>query len=391
MNYTKLAFKGLLRRPAGFLAASLSIAIASIVLLLSLGFTNGYNNALTTSIDRLGANILAIPKGCPYEATGVILSGGQLRYAVAQDQLEPIKKTEGVATVSAVIMGARPVGPYDKVHVIIGTDENYFKLRPKLGITTPLKDDELAFGYKIATVVQGVVGAKNVEDIIGAEFKVGDRMLKIAYIASEESTEDEDVVFTKLSTAQTVLKAEGQLSSILISVDDQANTEIVAKRLMQIPDLQVVTIGDFQATISDFLSGARIAILSVLVIIMLISAVGILTTQASAVSEQKSEIGMMRAMGASKGQILWMTTLESIILAVIGAVVGVIVAILIGPTTSDLIKRALPQSPSGSIISFDALSVVITIIAVVLISILAAYAPSRSAASIKPTEAAQDE
>jgi len=160
---------------------------------------------------------------------------------------------------------------------------------------------------------------------------------------------------------------------------------------MAIPDLQVITIGDFQATISDFVSGARIAILSVLIIIILIAGVGILTTQASSVAERKGEIGMMRAMGATSGQVLFESTLESAILGFFGAILGVALGFALSSSASELIKKSLPQSPSGSIISIGWTSAIITLAIVIIISILAAYGPAKNAASTKPTEAASDE
>ncbi len=382
MSFIKLAFKGLLRRPAGFIASCLTIAIASLVLILSLGLSQGYDSALLSNINSLGANILAIPKGCPYEATGVILSGGNLRYAVVENQMAPIKKTEGIKTISATIMGQRAVGPYKKVHVIVGADENYHLMRPKLGFKKPFAENEVGLGYKISQVLSAKVGD---------DFDIAGKTYKIAAIADKGATEDEDLVFMNLRSAQKLLKAEGMLSSILIQVDDPAQSETVAKRLMTIPDLQVVTIGDFQATISDFVSGAKVAILSVLIIIILISGVGILTTQASSVAERKGEIGMMRAMGATSGQVLFESTLESAILGFFGAIFGVALGFALSSSASELIKKSLPQSPSGSIISIGWTSAIITLAIVIIISVLAAYGPAKNAASTKPTEAASDE
>ncbi|MCE5176017.1 ABC transporter permease [bacterium] len=382
MSFIKLAFKGLLRRPAGFIASCLTIAIASLVLILSLGLSQGYDSALLSNINSLGANILAIPKGCPYEATGVILSGGNLRYAVVENQMAPIKKTDGIQTISATIMGQRAVGPYKKVHVIVGADENYHLMRPKLGFKKPFAENEVGLGYKISQVLSAKVGD---------DFDIAGKTYKIAAIADKGATEDEDLVFMNLRSAQKLLKAEGMLSSILIQVDDPAQSETVAKRLMTIPDLQVVTIGDFQATISDFVSGAKVAILSVLIIIILISGVGILTTQASSVAERKGEIGMMRAMGATSGQVLFESTLESAILGFFGAIFGVTLGFALSSSASELIKKSLPQSPSGSIISIGWTSAIITLAIVIVISVLAAYGPAKNAASTKPTEAASDE
>jgi ABC-type lipoprotein release transport system permease subunit len=384
MKFIGIALKNLRQRPAGFIAAAIAIMLASTILLLALGFWGGYDSALSANVSDIGANILAIPKGCPYEATGVLLAGGNMKYTITQDKLDAVLKTPGVKAVSGVIMGVRNVfgNKHDKGHVTIGVDENYFRMRPQLGINETPKPGEIIVGYFMH---------KNIPFKVGDTLKLNGEEQKVVNFLPETDTANETSVIIDIKTAWRMLKADGYYSTILIAINDPSKADQVAKALSNIPDLQVVTMDDFHATVKDFVTGAQIAIMSVLLVILIIAGMGILTAQASSVAARKSEIGMMRAIGATSGQVVAVTTFESIITGLVGAVVGVVIGIILAPLTSNLIKAQLPQAPTGSIVVVNWQGVLVTIAAGVLIAVLAGLAPAISAAGTKPTEAAQDE
>lgn len=384
MKLIIIAFRNLRQRLAGFIAAAIAITLASTILLLAIGFWGGYDNALSSNVDDIGANILAIPKGCPYEATGVLLAGGNMKYTITQDKFDAALKVPGVKAVSGVIMGVRNVkgNGHDKGHVTLGVDDNYFKMRPQLGIKEILKPGEVIVGYFMH---------KNIPFKVGDELLLNGEKQKVVNFLPELDTANETSVVVDIKTAWRMLKADGYYSTIMIAVDDPAKSDEVAKKLSEIPDLQVVTMDDFQATVKDFVKGAQIAIMSVLAIILIIAGMGILTAQASSVAARKAEIGMMRAFGATSGQVVAMTAFESMITGLIGSAVGVTAGVLLAPVASNLIKSQLPQSPTGSIVVVTWLGAVLTVLAGMIIAVIAGLAPALSAAQTKPTEAAQDE
>ncbi|MBP7732611.1 MAG: ABC transporter permease [Caldisericia bacterium] len=384
MKLIIIAFRNLRQRLAGFIAAAIAITLASTILLLAIGFWGGYDNALSSNVDDIGANILAIPKGCPYEATGVLLAGGNMKYTITQDKFDAALKVPGVKAVSGVIMGVRNVkgNGHDKGHVTLGVDDNYFKMRPQLGIKEILKPGEVIVGYFMH---------KNIPFKVGDELLLNGEKQKVVNFLPELDTANETSVVVDIKTAWRMLKADGYYSTIMIAVDDPAKSDEVAKKLSEIPDLQVVTMDDFQATVKDFVKGAQIAIMSVLAIILIIAGMGILTAQASSVAARKAEIGMMRAIGATSGQVVAMTAFESMITGLIGSAVGVTAGVLLAPVASNLIKSQLPQSPTGSIVVVTWLGAVLTVLAGMIIAVIAGLAPALSAAQTKPTEAAQDE
>ncbi|HOO97438.1 MAG TPA: FtsX-like permease family protein [Caldisericia bacterium] len=381
MNYLGLSLRNLFRRPAGLIASALTVAIASFVTLTAFGLWYGYDVALSSEVDDIGASILAIPKGCPYEATGALLSGAAIGYAIDTDLMHRARDVEGVSEVSGVIMGQRGAGEKNKVHIFYGVDENYFAMRPGLGVDLVLSENEIALGSDIAS-------GMNLE--IGDSLQVGGVEFEIVSVLSPDKKDDNSIIFMNIQSAWEILKVDKKLSSILIQVDNPDETEEVAKRLMEIPDLQVVTMNDFYETVQGFASGARIAIMSVLVVIILIAGIGVLLAQVSSVSSRRGEIGMMRSMGASVSQMVGLSLLDSIGIGLIGSVFGVALAYALAPTMSNLVKSGLPQAPDGQIIVINFVSVLVTLAILIVISVIANLIPAISVAKTKPVEAASE-
>ena len=76
MNFFTLAAKNLTRRRGRTLLTVLGVAIAISVLFSLLALNSGYEKELNKEVNSLGVHILAVPKGCPYEAASLIIHGG---------------------------------------------------------------------------------------------------------------------------------------------------------------------------------------------------------------------------------------------------------------------------------------------------------------------------
>ncbi len=114
---------------------------------------------------------------------------------------------------------------------------------------------------------------------------------------------------------------------------------------------------------------------------IIISLVGVIITLLLAVYERTREIGMMRAVGATRGQIRSMIVFESVITAIIGAVVGLIVGLLLGfVMIQGLRSQGLSFSvPVGTLIW--------VLILAVFAGLAASIIPASRAAKLKPLEA----
>ncbi len=140
-----------------------------------------------------------------------------------------------------------------------------------------------------------------------------------------------------------------------------------------------------RAEYRDFISGQLNQILGIFYVLLalsiIISLVGVIITLLLAVYERTREIGMMRAVGATRGQIRSMITFESVITAIIGAIVGLVLGLILGYV---MIKGLESQGLSFSV---PVGTLITVLVMAVLAGLLAAIIPARRAAKLQPLEA----
>jgi ABC-type antimicrobial peptide transport system permease subunit len=137
----------------------------------------------------------------------------------------------------------------------------------------------------------------------------------------------------------------------------------------------------FEESISQQLLFARLAEFFGLLAVLLV-ATGLYGTLAYRVNNRTIEIGVRMAIGARRGQVVWMVLRDSLILTVIGVVIGI-------PLTA-LVARALASALYG-VKPNDALSYLLAIFGVVLVALVASAVPAGKAASVDPIRALRAE
>lgn len=105
------------------------------------------------------------------------------------------------------------------------------------------------------------------------------------------------------------------------------------------------------------------------------------------VFEQTQEIGMMRAIGASKTDIFRMNIYESLIITGVGAIAGIILAIAGASLIEEIIGRLIPFVYGKGLIAFDPLIAVVCFLLSLILGICAGLYPAWKASRVSPVEA----
>jgi len=137
----------------------------------------------------------------------------------------------------------------------------------------------------------------------------------------------------------------------------------------------------YNLTISSQILFARLAGFFGLLAVLLV-ATGLYGTLAYRVSRRTSEIGVRMAMGARRGQVVWMILSDSLLLTAVGVLAGVPLAYFVG--------RVLSSSLYG-VTSLDAFTYTIAVAGVTLVALAASAAPAGRAASVDPQKALRTE
>ena len=154
--------------------------------------------------------------------------------------------------------------------------------------------------------------------------------LRVAGIYAENPV----IFFPTVTTLQT-LKDQGYPGSDnALILDARGDTLGLQNRLDEVvADLPIVTVKD-QAAFADEqrapIDQLVLMIFALLGLALVIAVLGIVNTLALSVIERTREVGLLRAIGLSRGQLRVMITLESVVIAVLGAVLGVVLGICFG-------------------------------------------------------------
>ena len=105
-NAFYLCWMNLLRRKLRSLVTGIGVAAAVGMLFALVSFQRGYQRGLTAELDRLGAHLLVVPKGCPYDAASIALHGASWPCYLKSVYLESVRKTNHVAVAAPVLMNA---------------------------------------------------------------------------------------------------------------------------------------------------------------------------------------------------------------------------------------------------------------------------------------------
>jgi putative ABC transport system permease protein len=161
------------------------------------------------------------------------------------------------------------------------------------------------------------------------------------------------------------------------------NTATLNAAMSGFPNAKAVTIEEFKEAQTDSVKSLLNVLYVLLALSVLVSLFGIVNTLVLTVFERTRELGMLRAIGLTRGQVKRMIRQESVITALIGAVIGIILGLLLAFLLASRLDEISFTVPVSQLVVFAVVAVVV--------GIFAAIWPARRAARLNPLEALQYE
>ncbi len=242
-------------------------------------------------------------------------------------------------------------------------------------------DNGLAVGsvIKVQTVggvaeydLVGIIGFGDADNIAGATVAVFD-----------------------LATAQTLFGLEGQYSAITVISDDGVNPDILRNSIaLALPDgVEAVTSADEAEAqteaLQESLSFLSTALLVFAAVAVFVAAFIIQNTFRIIVRQRQRELALMRAVGATGGQVVWMVAIEALIVGIFASVVGIALGFVIAALLTAGMAAIGFDMPSTSA-SLAPRTVIVALIVGIGVTLVAAILPAIRAARIPPVAALQD-
>ena len=196
---------------------------------------------------------------------------------------------------------------------------------------------------------------------------------------------NETNVYINLHVAQSLLDLVGGASSLEIKVRDPFEAETIAQAIQsetgQEADSWIKTNAQFfTAMAAQTLTNRLIRFF-----VGLTAALGIASVLVVSVVQKSKEIGILRAMGTSRGQVLRLFLLQGAVMALVGSLFGSALSFVFLA-----FFRSIAKNPDGTlmfIIEIDAPLLMVTAVGATLVGILAAVLPARLAAQLDPAVA----
>ncbi|MEI8410692.1 MULTISPECIES: ABC transporter permease [unclassified Kribbella] len=161
------------------------------------------------------------------------------------------------------------------------------------------------------------------------------------------------------------------------------NSAALRSALSTFPNAKAMTRDEFKKAQTDNVKGLLNVLYVLLALSVLVSLFGIVNTLVLTVFERTRELGMLRAIGLTRGQVKRMIRQESVITALIGAVIGIALGLLLASLLAARLDEVTFTVPTGQLVIFAVVAVVV--------GIFAAIWPARRAAKLNPLEALQYE
>ncbi len=291
---------------------------------------------------------------------------------------DDMAQVEGVALLSRDQYAGALIG--DEPQAVLGVDPAYsqiYELEVLEG-TQELGEDQAVLTDDEARD-QGV----GIGDTLALAFP-GDKAAEVEVVGIIEPTP----VIGSINVPLQVLEDAGVNrtdTSLSIELAAGADRAEVQERLEEvIADVPIVSVQDkeqFAETIKGQINQLLYMIYGLLALAIVIAVIGIVNTLGLSVIERTREVGLLRAVGLSRGRLRTMVTLESVTISVMGAVLGMVIGLVIGVLLREVLKEDL------TVLSLPIASLLLFLVIAVLFGVLAAVVPAVRAARMKVLDA----
>jgi putative ABC transport system permease protein len=381
MRLTDISIKNLMRRKAkaGFIMAGLVVGVAAMVAVI--GFVRTMTAEINHKMERYGANILILPQTEDLQLSygginlgGVAFDVEQIRQTDLQ-RLAGIKNAANIAATGPTLLGV--VSANNHKVLLAGIDMNSANiLKPWWTISGKRPDT--------TGLLAGAQTARVLNLIIGQDVEINGSPMPVVGILGATGSQDDDLLFTALSTAQGILGKPGQIS--MVEVAALCNACPVEDMVQQIsgvlPDTKVMAIQQVVKGRMDTLHRFSTFSLGMSMVVILVGSLVVLTTMMSSVRERKEEIGIFRAMGFRKSHIMGIIFSEA---AMISGPAGLI-GYLVGTGATFLAVRFFSDQ-SHALVILDPLVCGGAILLAVVVGLMASIYPAIMAARLDPNTA----
>ncbi len=378
---------------SGLMMLAMAIGVASVIVLTALGeAARGY---VVDQFASLGTHlVIVMPGKTETGGAGIAFGGGGSPRNLTLDDAMDLQRIPQVRRVAPLVIGAATVAAagLERETTILGSNYELLAIRHwqlSQGQFLPAMDT-----HRSQPVC--IIGNKIRQELfadkpaLGQWLRIGEWRFRVQGVLASEGRsigmDVEELVIIPVASAQAIFNTESLFRILLEArgkdVIEQVKTAAIARlkeRHQGEEDVTVITQDAVLATFDRIFRALTYSVAGIAAISLAVAGVLVMNIMLIAVSQRFAEIGLLKAMGATHGNILRLFLAEAALLSLLGAALGLGLALLVCQLLQALYPQLPVATPAWSL--FSATGVALGT------AVLFAWLPARRAARMDPVQA----
>nr|WP_320132478.1 ABC transporter permease [uncultured Holophaga sp.] len=349
LEFIRLALFAITRNKTRALLTMLGIIIGVGSVIAMIGIGEGSKRASVALIENMGSNMLMVSNGVSNRTTAGPLSSGSIE-VLRDDDAQLITRELSQSSVVAASPSVRTTRPviFQSVNYITsiqGTGPDFPKIRGwDLERGRFFTEGEVKGQAKVCILGQTVVDNlfPNGEEPMGQTVRIGKMPFEVIGVLEKKGAglmgDQDDAIIAPYTTVMHKIMGRDRIQMIMVSAmegrEDLAESEITAL-LRQRMRLGPKDDSPFQFRRQDDwikMQEQQAGVLTMFLamsagISLVVGGIGISNIMLVSVTERTREIGIRRAMGATRRTVLWQFLTEAVVLSILGGILGILLAL----------------------------------------------------------------
>lgn len=378
------------------------IGVMSVIIILSVG--GGAQSLILNQIKGMGSNLIGVlpgksnDDGPPASAMGILITS--LTYDNIKDL---VKHDQHIVAGTGYVKGTDTITwGFNK------TDTNFVGVGAEYLIVEDVRINKGQFfteNDEKSNATVAVLGTEVVNNLfgntnpIGQKIKIKKTNFTVIGVTEKRGSSgfqnQDNQIFVPITTAQKLLLGINYISFARLKIDDASNIDStmdqIKIKLRELHNIDKPENDDFSVrsmtqgleVFTNITNALKIFLTAVASIALVVGGIGIMNIMLAIVQERTKEIGLRKAVGARKRQILLQFLTETVFITLLGGIIGIVLGIIISITIA---KVAQNMGYDWDLI-ISIFSIILGTVVSIIVGLIFGIIPARRASDLNPIEA----